>query len=116
MKARLLGRLLGRPDTDTSGNKRAAPRKPTRLSRFQSVSIVHGGKCCPPVKSLTGQRFLASNAPSLPLPTCSLPGQCKCSFQKHDDRRDEDRRLPGEKSKWYGGAEKRRSRDRRRTD
>ena len=115
MKPRLLG-LLGRPETDGSGTKKVAQKKPTRPSRFQSVAIVHGSKCCTAVKSLTGQRYLATHAPPLPLPTCDLASQCRCSFQKRDDRRDDDRRLPGEKSRWYGGAEKRRSRDRRRSD
>jgi hypothetical protein len=115
VKARLRG-LLGWPEADASEAKRALAKKPTRLNRYQAVSIVHAGKCCAAVKSLAGQRFLACSAPSLPLPTCSLSNQCKCSFQKHDDRRDNDRRLPGEMSKWYGGAEKRRSRGRRRAD
>ena len=88
-----------------------------RPNRYQSVSIAHASKCCAAVKALAGQRFLAANAPSLPLPSCTLASQCKCKFQKYDDRRDDDeRRLPGTASKWYGGSEKRRSRGRRDTD
>lgn len=118
MKARLLG-LLGGSKTDASGPKRALPparKQQERLDRYQSVSVVHASKCCEAVKSLAGKRFLAGGAPPLPLPTCNLSDQCKCSFKKHVDRRDYDRRLAGEMSKWYGGAEKRRSRGRRRVD
>ena len=118
MKTRLRG-LLGWPQADASGAKKAlAPsqKKQPRLSPYQAVCIVHAGKCCAAVKALTGQRFLARTAPSLPLPACSLSDQCKCSFQKHDDRRNSDRRLPGEKSKWYGGAEKRGGPGRRRSE
>lgn len=114
-KARLRG-LLGRPEAEASGPKRALEKKPERPNRYQAVTIVYASKCCTAVKALAGQRFLACSAPSLPLPACSLSNQCKCSFQKYDDRRDDNRRLPGEKNKWYGGAEKRRSRGRREAD
>lgn len=116
---KLLG-LLGWRETDTAEAKRApAPpqKKQASLNRYQSVSVVCAGKHCAAVKSLTGQRFLASSAPALPLPACSIAEQCKCRFQKHVDRRDYARRLLGEVSKWYGGAEKRLSRGgRRRSD
>ena len=115
VKARLRG-LLGWPEAEASGAKKALEKKPGSLNRYQAVSIVCASQCCAAVKSLAGQRFLARSAPSLPLPACSRSNQCKCTFQKYDDRREDDRRLPGEKSKWYGGAEKRRSRDRRRVD
>jgi hypothetical protein len=115
VKDRLRG-LLGRPGAEASGAKGALEKKPERPNRYQAVSIAYPGKCCAAVKALAGQRFLAGSAPSLPLPTCSLANQCKCAFQKYDDRRDDNRRSPGEMSKWYGGAEKRRSRGRRQVD
>lgn len=115
MKARLRS-LLGLPEADASAGKRALEKKPVRSNRYQSVSLVPAGKCCAAVKQLSGRRFLAGSAPALPLPACSLANDCKCSFRKYDDRRDDNRRLPGEMSKWYGGAEKRRSRGRRRVD
>lgn len=109
--------LLGRREAEASRAKSAEGKRSAPPNRYQAVSIVSGGKCCAAVKALTGKRFLAGNAPSLPLPACSLSDQCKCSFQKYEDRReDNSRRLPGEMSRWYGGAEKRRSRGRRRAD
>lgn len=115
VKARLRG-LLGLSEAVASEVDGALKKKPARSNRYQAVSVAHGGKCCAAVKSLAGQRFLAGSAPSLPLPACSMSNQCKCSFRKYDDRRDDDRRLPGEMTKWYGGAEKRGSRGRRRVD
>lgn len=116
---KLLG-LLGWRPTDAAESRRApAPteKKQSSLNRYQSVSVACTGKHCAAVKSLAGQRFLASSAPALPLPACSMAAQCKCRFQKHVDRRDYARRLLGEMSKWYGGAEKRLSRrGRRRSD
>ncbi|HEX3844880.1 MAG TPA: hypothetical protein VHV80_10990 [Steroidobacteraceae bacterium] len=117
VKARLRG-LLGWPEADASEAKKAPvpEKRPGRASRYQAVSIAYPAKCCAAVKALAGQRFLAGNAPALPLPACSLSNQCKCSFQKYDDRRDDNRRLPGEVTKWYAGSEKRRFRGRRRVD
>lgn len=116
-KARLRD-LLGWPEADPSKAKKASAleKKPGRPNRFQAVSIAYAGKCCAAVKALAGQRFLAGGAPALPLPTCSLANQCKCSFQKYDDRRDDNRRVPGEVTKWYAGSEKRQARGRRRVD
>lgn len=108
--------LLGLPEADASGRKRALEKKPGRSNRYQAVTIVHGSKCCAAVKSLVGQRFLAGSAPALPLAACNLSNQCKCSFQKHGDRRDDSRRLPEQLTKWFTGDEKRRSRGRRRAD
>lgn len=113
--ARLRG-LLGRSEADASGAEKTLQKKAARPNPYQAVTVVCPGKCCAAVKVLAGQRFLARSAPSLPLPACSLANQCRCSFRKYDDRRDENRRLQGELSKWYGGAEKRRFRGRRGID
>ena len=115
-KARLFG-LLDSPETDRSRAPKKAPASPQkkvlRPNPYQAVAVVHGSKCCAAVKALADQRFLARNAPSLPLAQCSLSDQCKCTFRKHDDRRHHERRLPGEMDKWYGGTEKRGGRGRR---
>lgn len=117
VKAGLRG-LLGWPEADASKAKKAPAleKKPGRTNRYQAVSVAYPGKCCAAVKTLAGRRFLASDAPALPLSACSLPNQCKCCFQKYDDRRDDNRRLPGVVTKWYAGSEKRRSRGRRGVD
>ena len=108
--------LLDWRESEASEAEKAPEKRPVRPNRYQAVSIAYGGKCCAAVKSLAGQRFLAGNAPSLPLPGCSLSNQCNCRFQKYDDRRDDSRRLPGEMTRWFGGAEKRRTRGRRQVD
>ncbi|MBS0367006.1 MAG: hypothetical protein JSR67_14410 [Proteobacteria bacterium] len=88
----------------------------TQRGGFTSVSIVHAGKCCATAKSLAGQRFLARNAPALPLPGCTLAQACHCRFQKHQDRRDDYRRLPTAATRWYPGAERREIKGRRKSD
>jgi hypothetical protein len=60
--------------------------------------------------------LLASAAPTLPLPTCSLPYKCRCRFQKLSDRRNDDGRRLEEtlaRSVWYSGDERRGKRQRR---
>jgi hypothetical protein len=115
VKARLLS-VLGLPESEAATARMAREKGPGRSNRYQAVSIAYGGKCCAAVRLLAARRLLAGSAPSLPLPACTLPGQCKCSFRKYDDRRDDNRRLPGDMTRWYGGAEKRRSRGRRQVD
>lgn len=90
-------------------------------SRYHAVSIRAGSNACAAAKSLTGERFLSTEAPSLPLPDCDA-SQCDCRFQHHDDRRSgKDRRSPftaGGVSAETGnfGIERRDGRERRRED
>ena len=90
------------------------------MKNYPAVSIVTAGNCCLAVKSLKGIKALAVAAPRLPLPDCSMPHACQCRFQKYADRRaeDEDRRLLGssERSTWFNGAQRRKSRSRRAGD
>lgn len=65
----------------------AAPRP------FQAISIYRGVDACTPAKRFSDYRFLAKDAPQLPLPGCSMPAGCQCKYLKHKDRRTESRRL-----------------------
>lgn len=90
-------------------------------SLYRAVSIVHTGKCCQIAKDIGQKRFLAREAPPLPLPECALSGECTCRFRKHEDRRQNDeRRGPGLTTSgiWYAGPERRQGtpRGRRSTD
>jgi hypothetical protein len=71
--------------------------------------------CCPAATKAMGKRVLFSEAPSLPLPACTMSKDCSCKFRKSSDRRDCDRRLFGalETNRWFVGTENRKSRDRR---
>ena len=70
-----------------------APRagKPAR-GRFGSVEIRTRNGACAPARALEGRRFLAKDAPALPLPACKAT-QCSCTFAKLSDRRTEERRF-----------------------
>lgn len=63
-------------------------------SRYHAVSIKPGAYACAAANDIAGQRFLASEAPALPLPECDA-AECECHFTHHKDRRaGKDRRSP----------------------
>jgi hypothetical protein len=62
--------------------------------RFGSVEIRTRNGACEPARALEGKRFLAKDAPALPLPACKA-AKCSCTFAKLSDRRTEDRRFDG---------------------
>lgn len=87
--------------------------------KYPAVALVASRGSCAAVKGLAGSKILATAAPSLPLPDCSMPGRCRCKFQKYADRRDEDDRrfqFASERSAWYSGSQRRTSGGRRISD
>jgi hypothetical protein len=80
----LLGRL-GRPREPEAAPKQVRP--------FQAISIYCGTKTCPMARRFRDHRFLAKDAPQLPLAGCTLASACECRFLKHKDRRAERRRF-----------------------
>ena len=76
--------------------KAAKPEDSTDSSsdtRWRSVKIRPGAAPCRSVAEITGQIFLAQDAPSLPLVNCSKKS-CQCRYIFLEDRRSgEDRRL-----------------------
>ena len=59
---------------------------------YQAASINPGGCACTAVKALGDKRFLADEAPQMPLTNCDS-AKCQCRYVRHDDRRRrEDRR------------------------
>ena len=110
--------LTSKPNRPKPVEGRAAePVKPS--AKYAAVVIVAGGPCCEAVKARAGQKILAAQAPTLPLPDCSMPMRCTCRFRKFADRRegDEDRRHQNSsmRSILYSGPERRKS-PRRRPD
>jgi hypothetical protein len=64
----------------------AARRSPPKREPFHAVAIRHGLEACEPAVKMAGQRFLAGQAPPLPLPGCNAP-KCHCRYVHHPDRR-----------------------------
>jgi hypothetical protein len=74
---------------------------------------------CQPAYDASFRVYLRSEAPTLPLRDCGMPGQCRCRYVHYDDRRHWRRRSPN--ILLPGSADKRERRHqgrrgRRRTD
>jgi hypothetical protein len=101
----------------------AAPR--TEFNTFRSVTVVSAGDGCSAAKALSDQKLLVADAPALPLSDCAAPLQCRCRFEKHVDRRDDEdgrrlsdvtQRASWEHGEWYSGQNRRKVRSRRSKD
>ncbi len=73
------------------GFRKKPPARATR-SIFHAVSITPKYKPCEAAEILQCERFLADDAPSLPLDVCTHPHACECVYEHLDDRRTETRR------------------------
>ena len=71
---------------------RAKGAQPKQGGRFGAVQIRAPLEACRAAQLLEGHRFLAKDAPKLPLRECSA-AHCKCAFSKMPDRRTDSRRL-----------------------
>lgn len=74
---------------------RADRRSARALSRvahpYHCVALATRGRACEAVRMLQGRRFLAAEAPRLPLSGCGMAG-CSCVYEHFKDRRHHDRR------------------------
>lgn len=110
---RLLARLQGAQAHGQPARVASKPRP------FQAVAVFRGGSACEMAQRFSEHRFLAKDAPSLPLPGCTMPHKCTCRFLKFNDRRESmQRRLMdfGLGAQLFGGKERRAVRGRRKND
>ena len=81
-------------------NKKRRPALGVVRSVFHGVSIDSFELAiCNAATELQSKKFLADEAPSLPLDACSDPSNCRCVYKHFDDRRtayrrDTDQGLP----------------------
>ena len=92
-----------------------------KKSPYHAVSVRIGESACLAAKTIEGKRFLAAEAPQLPLAECSSGKDCRCRFVHHEDRRaGRDRRSPFSPGStgtgtWRLEQERRQGQDRRRS-
>jgi hypothetical protein len=87
-----------------------------RSRQFGAVSIESDWRgCCEASQKLVRQRFLAGEAPMLPLDACSQPGDCHCVYKHWSDRREGERRTSyeGLASQFHAATNRRDGEDRR---
>jgi hypothetical protein len=88
-------------------------------TQWHAVSIVWLRYGCEAVRMLGGQRFLAAEAPRLPLAGCSAVEACQCKYKHHEDRRGSTRRREdrlGLPQRHHTGTERRVASTRRHSD
>ena len=75
-------------------DRRTTPALKKKTAEFHAVSVKPGAYACAAANNIAGQRFLATEAPPLPLLECNAE-VCDCHFIHHNDRRTgKDRRSP----------------------
>jgi hypothetical protein len=90
-----------------------------RSTPWHAVSVVAGPSCCEAARALSPSRYLSREAPRLPLPDCTSPASCSCSYKHFVDRRGQPRRkddLSGLRRSPLSGTERRTVRGRREDD
>jgi hypothetical protein len=92
--------------------RKIAPPKP---KSYAAVGIRPNARACSAVRVLYGKRFLANDAPAVPVIGCRIR-PCPCRYIHYADRRAEDRRAQfgiGESVHRAAGTERRRTERRR---
>ena len=90
----IVGFVVLRRRRDSATKTTSGTKAKSASTRYHAVSIHYAEGACAAAKALSGQRFLANDAPRLPLPACDAH-QCRCYFAHHGDRRaHRDRRSP----------------------
>jgi hypothetical protein len=69
----------------TATEAEARPKLGTQ-DEFHAVAIQYSVNACDAAKAMTGRRFLATEAPQLPLKECDFD-DCRCTFTHYSDRR-----------------------------
>jgi hypothetical protein len=82
---------------------------------YRAVSVAPTRASCPAAVAIRDKRFLAGEAPTLPLPMCTWPLSCPCKLKLHNDRRARPRREDGP-SELKNLSKDRRQSGRRATD
>jgi hypothetical protein len=109
---KLLTRWLQFGRKDSAGSAHPEPH----AADYRAVSIVSRAGSCAEAKQKRGVRYLLSEVPRLPLPTCPDPLTCPCSYRKFADRRVTQRRDIASSGRWYMGLDRRKSSGRRASD
>lgn len=83
-----------RQEKSSSATTRKAKPRAKKSTPYHAVVIKFSQNGCAAAKAIAGRRFLATEAPTLPLPECDV-SNCDCHFVHFDDRRArQDRRSP----------------------
>ncbi len=91
----MFGLRKRRRSKDSRKGPSGRSQSPIRTARkiFHGVCIsADEQEACAAARELANVRFLADDAPMLPLKDCTNPSGCRCRYQHFDDRRTDARR------------------------
>jgi hypothetical protein len=88
------------------------------MGPWSAVRIATHGEACAKAMALHDKRFLARDAPALPLKGCTLAAACNCIYRHYTDRRAGQRRdvAPTASRALRSPGERRAARERRGSD
>ncbi len=101
------------------GSKPSRANASAGAHRWRAVAIRSTGAICEAAQACRAARFLCSEAPRLPLAECSTADTCTCVYKHLPDRRAGARRqdeVGGIGRTNKAGQERRKERDRRKSD
>ena len=99
--------LLGKKGPSQRQAATNQPAAALTRGEFHSISVSPGEAACDAVRELGKRRFLAREAPDLPLAACDA-SSCACHYIHHEDRRagNDDRRAEHSlRTELYGSVE-----------
>ncbi len=78
-----------------SSTKISAPAQEKQSKQYQAITINPCSHACEAIHWIKDKRYLASEAPQLPINMCTNTKRCGCQYNHHNDRRSgtENRRL-----------------------
>jgi hypothetical protein len=78
-----------------SPTKNSVPAQEKQSKQYQAITINPCSHACEAIHWIKDKRYLASEAPELPINMCTNGEKCQCKYSYHNDRRsgDGDRRL-----------------------
>ncbi|MCK9259758.1 MAG: hypothetical protein RBT39_11420 [Azoarcus sp.] len=82
----LLAFVIIRKRTDEDETPPEMEHERTHRRSFHAVEVRAAGKACASSRALKGKRYLSTEAPPIPLPTCTQE-VCSCVYVHFDDRR-----------------------------
>jgi len=82
----LLAFAIIRKKTDEDETQAETEHGRAHRPSFHAVEVRAAGKACASSRALKGKRFLSTEAPPIPLPTCTQE-VCSCVYVHFDDRR-----------------------------
>ncbi len=80
------------------GSPEPEQNKPAPTAQHRAVTVKPCAECCQAAKQIRGRRYLANQAPNLPLDGCTS-GACSCSYVHYEDRRED---VMGDRRVMYG--------------